>query len=637
MRDAARLLLEREISRRAFVSRLVQAGVAASAADRLGASLIAADQSSAAPPAPSRILENLTGGELMAEFLVEWKVPYVFGIGGSEEIGFLDALVDRISLQYVQGLHEGSVMSMADGYARASGTTAFVNVHAVAGTAYALGPMANAFKDRVPVVITAGNQSTKVRGHQGFLEADNLQLVPRDVTRWTWDVLNAATIPEVLRRAFLFARVPPGGPTFISVSKDLWEQRVPRAEIHPPSRSRPEIALVPDTDVVRRAVDVLLSAELPVIVAGREIGRYGGAADLAAIAEEIGAPVYSDLYASHSAITFPTAHPQYGGYFAEDEHFAKGFDAFWSAGGTMFTIMADPPAPLVPRSVRVVHTSLDAMEIGRNYPVDVPMTANVSLAAVAMLEEMRRRSRPTTARDARRRRIAEIIAARRKQLDERAARAWDQQPISTERLSRELDRVLDPDAIVIAEVISEEQLACTHIHFNQSAAGRRMFPTSGGCLGWGLGAAVGAKIGQPDKQVVALVGDGSFHFGVQALWTAARYDVPIAVVIWNNGAYQANRRYLHEYGGRAAATGKYIGASLESPAIDHLAIARGYGVEGERVSDPKAVVDALGRCLRANRDGRPYVVDVKVARRFGGAESTWHDAFSIATKTPRQT
>ena len=303
-----------------------------------------------------------------------------------------------------------------------------------------------------------------------------------------------------------------------------------------------------------RAVDVLLAAEMPVIVAGREIGRYGGVDHVREIAELIGAPVYSDLYASHSAITFPTRHPQYAGYFAEDEHFVKGFDAFWSAGGTMFTIMAEPPAPLVPRGARVIHTSVDAMEVGRNYPVDVPMTANVNHAAAAMLEDLRRRQLSTTAIDARKRRITDIVQTRRKQLDERANRAWHQRPLSNERLSREIDRLLDPDAIVIAEVISEEQLACTHIHFNQSTAGRRMFPTSGGCLGWGLGAAVGAKIAQPDKQVVALVGDGSFQFGVQALWTAVRYEVPIAVVVWNNGGYQANRRYLHEYGGRAAAT-----------------------------------------------------------------------------------
>ena len=182
----------------------------------------------------------------MAEFLIDWNVPYVFGLAGSEEVGFLDALVDRVKLQYVQGLHESSVMAMADGYARASGQTAFVQVHSDAGTAYALGQIANAFRDRVPVVITAGGQSTTARGQNVFLEAPNLAQLPRDYTRWTWDVLNAEHDPEVLRRAFLFARVPPGGPTFVTFSKDLWEQRVKRAEILPRSRSEPDAALHPD-------------------------------------------------------------------------------------------------------------------------------------------------------------------------------------------------------------------------------------------------------------------------------------------------------------------------------------------------------------------------------------------------------
>jgi len=237
MRDAARLFLDHRMTRRRFVSRLTQAGVAAGAAAGLSTSLEAQPTSSPSGTAGGRVLHDATGGEVMAEFLIDWHVPYIFGLAGSEEVGFLDALVDRVALQYVQGLHESSVMAMADGYARASGQTAFVQVHSDAGTAYALGQIANAFRDRVPVVITAGGQSTVARGQNVFLEAPNLAQLPRDYTRWTWDVLNVDTIPEVLRRAFLFARVPPGGPTFVTFSKDLWEQRVKRAEILRRSRS----------------------------------------------------------------------------------------------------------------------------------------------------------------------------------------------------------------------------------------------------------------------------------------------------------------------------------------------------------------------------------------------------------------
>ena len=112
--------------------------------------------------------------------------------------------------------------------------------------------------------------------------------------------------------------------------------------------------------------------------------------------------------------------------------------------------------------------------------------------------------------------------------------------------------------------------------------------------------------------------------------------VPVGIVIWNNGQYQANRRFLHAYGGRAAETGKYIGCNLGSPDIDNVALARGYGVDGEMVAEPSEVGPAIDRCLRAMADGRPYVLDVKAERRFGGADSTWHDFFSVAKKQARR-
>jgi len=633
MRDDAKLYLDRRISRRAFVSRLTRAGVAAGAAAGLARHLEAA-QPPAGDPA-GRVVEGLTGGEVMAEFLIDWNVPYIFGLGGSEEVGFLDALVDRVQLQYVQGLHESSVMAMADGYARASGQTAFVNVHSDAGTAYALGQMANAFKDRVPVVITAGAQSTRARGQNVFLEAVNLSQLPREYTRWTWDVLNADTIPEVLRRAFLFARVPPGGPTFVTVSKDLWEQTVARAEILPRSRSEPDTALHPDPEAVARTADLLLAAQFPVLVAGRELNPYGGAAAVREIAARLGAPVFSDLFASHSPITFPSFDAHYAGFFAEDEKYPLQHDVFWSIGGTMFTAAGAVTAPILPRGVRAIHTALDASEIARTYPVDVPMTARVDFAARAVLEALRQRPIPAAA-STRRESVERYTRARRQTLDQQARRTWNRSPISIERLSSELNRLMDPAAIVVTELISEEQAADAYFELSRDERGRRHFTTSGGVLGWGVPNAIGAKIAQPDRQVVALVGDGSFQFGVQALWTAVRYEVPIAVVIWNNGSYQANRKFMHAYNRRAAATGRYPGVSIDSPQIDHVSICKGYGVEAERVEDPAKLPPALERCFRAAAAGRPYVVDVKIERRYGGADSTWFDHFSIAKGIKRQ-
>src|SRR4051812_13841828 len=453
MREAAKLFLDRRLTRRGFVSRLTSAGLAATAAAGLSRELDAQAPTAAAGAAPGRVLQNVTGGEVMAEFLIDWNVPYVFGLAGSEEVGFLDALVDRVKLQYVQGLHESSVMAMADGYARASGQTAFVQLHSDAGTAYALGQIANAFRDRIPIVITAGGQSTAARGENVFLEAPNLAQLPRDYTRWTWDVLSADTIPEVLRRAFLFSRVPPGGPTFVTFSKDLWEQRVKRAEILPRSRSEPDAALHPDPDAVRRAADLLAAARFPVIVAGREVNPFGGADDLRQIAELLGAPVCSDLFASHSALTFPTFHPQYSGFFAEDEKSPKGYDVFWSAGGTMFTAAGATAEPIVPRGVKVIHTTVDTTELGRTYPVDVPMAARTDLSAKAVLEALRRRPLPAAAIADRKRAVERDARARRQALDEQARRGWDKTPTPDEPLSTQVKRLIDPSAVLLPKPI----------------------------------------------------------------------------------------------------------------------------------------------------------------------------------------
>jgi benzoylformate decarboxylase len=286
--------------------------------------------------------------------------------------------------------------------------------------------------------------------------------------------------------------------------------------------------------------------------------------------------------------------------------------------------------------VKVIHTTVDTTELGRTYPVDVPMMARTDLSATAVLDALRRRSLSATTIADRRRAVERAAAARRQALDDQAKRVWNDTPIAVERLATELNRLMDPGAIVVTELISEEQIADAYFDLNRGGGGRRHFTTAGGCLGWGVPNAIGAKIAKPDRQVVALVGDGSFQFGVQALWTAVRYEIPIAVVIWNNGAYQANRKFLHQYGGRAAATGRYPGCSLDHPQIDHAAICKGYGVEAERVEDPAKLAAALDRCFKTAAAGRPYVVDVKIARRYGGADSTWFDFFSVARGITRQ-
>jgi len=578
----------------------------------------------------------MTGGELMAEFLRDWEVSYVFGLGGSEEVGFLDALVDRTDLQYVFAIHEGAVVAMADGYARSQGRPAFANIHSLAGTANALGAMVNAFKDCIPLVVTVGRQGTTIRGRNAFLEAPNLHSLPRDYARWTWDLLRAEKIPEVLRRAFLVSQVPPGGPTFLTISKDLLEQKVTEADILPPSRSQVEIELQPDPDIVKELATLLLRSESPLIVAGRELSLHGGTRELVKIAELLGAPVMGDVPASHTPISFPTTHPHYGGLFTLEKGYPESFDLFWSVGGSMFTLFNPPAQPLVDRQTTTIHSSIDGTQLGRNYPVDLAVTGHVGSVLRHVLEELRQRDLPRAEIDSRRSRVTAHHGDRRRRLATEARNVWNQAPVAPERLASDLNHRLDPNGVVVSELATSDFVLWNYLDFNQGEPGRLHVTSAGGVLGWGIGAAIGTKIGYPEREVALLLGDGSFQFGVQALWSAARYEVPIAIIIFNNNAYQANRLALHKYGGRAAETGKYIGSYLGSPKIDNVKIAQGYGVDGARVQKPEELEQAIDRCLETVSSGRPYVLDVTIQPRFSGAGSTWHASFSIARGQPRQ-
>lgn len=633
MYELSKQFLDKKIGRRSFINRLVQAGVSLAGAGAI-ANNLEAKQQPAVPgeriaPEKGRTVRNMSGGEVMLEFLLDWDVPYMFGLAGSEEIGLLDAFVDRPKLRYATCLHEGAAMSMADGYSRSTGDTSIVNLHSVAGVAYALGQVASSYRDRIPVVVTAGRQSTNFRGHMGFLESPNLTEMPRDYAQWVWDVMNVDTIPEVLRRAFLLAEAPPGGPTFVTFSKDLWEQKVDEVEIVPRSRSRVDGEVSPSPEHVSRIVDELLGAEKPTLYLGNECIKYDISEEVAGIADAIGAMV---MFSVKIPAVFPTTHPNFVGEILDDPDLMPGIDCFWSIGAHMIKTFNLPPKPIVSRNATVLHTSLVDVDVGRNYPVDVAAIASIKETTALVLEEIRKRKLDKSAIADRQRWLHEYTARQREQFAEIAKAEWDSSPLSTSRLMIELDRVIGPDAEIVSELITSDAYPRKYLKFDHTKPAserRRQHYTTGGILGWGVGAAIGTKIGNPDKEVWCLTGDGCFNFGNQALWSAARYEVPIGVVIFNNGEYQANRMAQNSLRGRIYETGQYFGTDLRHPDIDYSKMAAAYDIEGESVSDPRQLGPALERCKRAMQEGRPYLVDARIKRYHRGADSD-AEYFSIA-------
>ena len=640
MFELTKQLVDNLISRRTFIARLTRTGVtlagANAIANALGSKAYAqeADDSAADESIePSRFVEDATGGELMAEFLGDWDIPYVFGLAGSEEVGFLDALVDRPHLKYATCLHENTAMAMADGYSRATGKTSFVCLHSVAGAAYALGQIVTSYRDRVPVVVAVGRQSTDFRGTDGFLEAPNLHTLPKDYAQWIWDVMSPQTIPEVLRRAFLLSEAPPGGPAFVTFSKDLWEMKVPRAEIIPRSRSRVQYDVQPPQAHVKAIADALLSRQLPLFFLGNEGVRLDISQEVGDLALEVGALV---MTGPKTPQIFPNTHPNYAGQFPINRQVMAKMDTFWAIGAPMFKTGNQTAEPIIPRDTLILQTGWTDFEVGRNYPVDSAAIASIKTTAAAVLAEVRRRpERDSQLIRDRKAWVAQYMATYRAGIAKSLQDHWARNPISAERIAAELNDQMDKRALVVNELLTSEGVVRDYIDFDHRLPleQRRMnLDTTAGILGWGIGAAIGAAMGHVDREAWCLTSDGAANFGIQSLWSAARYEVPLGIVVFNNGHYQANRLNFARYNGRMTQTNKYIGVNLGHPDVGYVQLAAGYGIEGERVEDPDQIAAAIARCKTAMREGRPYLVDIKIGTEetIPGWDMDYYDSFSVA-------
>ena len=619
LRDVFQLLLSGSISRRQFLNRLGQLGVGAMAATQL------ADVFAAVPESERNvILNNVTGGRITCETLKLWGVKYVFGNTGAYEAGFVDALVDFEDIHYVLGLQEGSVMAMADGYSRITGKTSFVNIHSITGTANALGLIVNAWADSSPVVISVGFSERSGENLGVFTETNKLESIPELFTKLSFRSSRVENLGESLRRAFRLSSVLTSGPVFLGVPSDVWAGQTEQTSLIPASRTVSTNRIHPDSSAVEQAAQWLVDAENPLLIAGAELPRWGGLAELATISDQLGATVSGDTASSRSSMGFPSDHPRYLGAMRAPIETETPFDVVLIAGASRLSL-SRRGHPLIPTKAKIIEIGLREEHLARGYPADLLIYAHAEETLGQLVDAIRARN-PDQAKARSLSRVASEL--KEQKVAQRTAlleRVWDSTPIAPEQLASELNRVIASDGVVVTEGVSSDAAIWDYVTFDQPGGGRRHLISSGGSLGWGVGAAIGAKLGAPDKQVVALVGDGSYQFAVQALWTAKRFELPLIVVIFNNLGYQANRWALAGLRGRAADTGHYIGISLDDPQIDHVGIAKAYGHDGERVNRPRDLGEALKRAVAAEQHGGLYVLDVIVDRRGGGADADWHE------------
>lgn len=557
-----------------------------------------------------------TGIEAFVRMLADAGVRHMFGNPGTSELPLNDALVGEQRIEYILGLQEVPVMAMADGYAMASHSLGVVNLHISCGLGNAMGMLYNAFREGTPLLVTAGQQDRRHKFTEPILWGDMVS-VARPWTKWSVEVERVEDLPAALRRAATLAMTPPTGPVFLSLPMDL---QMEAAElnlapiVYPDQRTRPPQA------ALEKAASVLLAAKNPAILVGSRVVEADAVAELVAIAEALGAPVYSEPGHAQGRLSFPCDHPLFGQivphWSPQIREQLMPFDTLLVAGMDLLReYVYHEPAPAVPEHIRLVHCDESAYQLGKNFPVEVGVLGDTKCTLGELGTLIRREITAEQAAAAGRRAAdwqaqhAQARADLQKRIDSQRA----ERPMTPLVLMESLSEAIPPNVAVVEEAVTTTNTMLQRLGTLKNTSG--YFAHRGWALGWGLGCAIGVKLAWPDRPVLAVLGEGAALYGIQGLWSAAHYKLPVTFVICNNAQYQILKAGARGLGLPRAQAGEFIGMDLREPEVDMVALAQAFGVRACRVTEPQELTEQVAASLAGNE---PQLIDVTMQRSLAG-------------------
>jgi acetolactate synthase-1/2/3 large subunit len=569
-------------------------------------------------------VQRLTGAQIIAEYLVRQGVTHAAGIPGHGVWTLTDALLDCPSIRTVQVMHEQSAVHLADGFYRASGRPMLAFTSIGPGATNTVIGMATAYVDSTAVPLFTGSTHTYMRGHGVLQElerrhtADNPRIFEPIVKEW-WQPSRVDELPFVLHRAWNAMTSGRPGPILMDVPMDV---QAAAADVHLPepdareARGRPR----PDAADVERAAALLAGAKRPVIVAGGGVIGAEASTELAALAERLGAPVVTtwngkgaiDETHQLAGQTIGDTGSTIGNALSSSAdvilsvgcRFVDWSASSWRSGVTF----AIPPTKLV-------QLDIDAREIGKNYPVAVPLLGDAKAGLADLLNALGPGQPSSEYGDE----LERLGAAWASQVE--AKSASDAAPMTMARAVREVQAATRPGAIVVTGAGLPQGM----VKQRWVTRWPRTHITSGGfsTMGFTLPAAIGAQLARPDAQVLAVCGDGDFLQSMQELSTAALADTPVCVVVLDNSGWISIKGGQQAHFGRSAVTDFIRNGRPWSP--DFAAVARAFDIHAEFAEVAAEVRPAVERALAS---GGPALVHIKVDRDLGvaGPDKTgWWD------------
>ncbi|HEX6999183.1 MAG TPA: benzoylformate decarboxylase [Gammaproteobacteria bacterium] len=516
--------------------------------------------------------------EAVIDLLRSLGMTTVFGNPGSTELPMFRDFPD--DFRYVLGLQESVVVGMADGYAQATRNAALVNLHSAVGVGHAMGNIFTAYRNRTPLVITAGQQARSILPYEPFLFSAQAVDLPKPYVKWANEPARAADVPAAIARAYHIAMQPPCGPALVSVPVDDWDQ--PAEPLAPHGVTR---ALRPDPAAIAQAGAALDRAARPVFVVGAAVDRDGAWDEMVALAERHQALVWVSPMSARCS--FPETHPLFAGFLpASREKLVQrlaGHDLVLVVGAPVFTYHVEGFGPHAPEGAELFQLT-DDPDMAAWAPVGSSIVCSIKLGLADLLA----RPEPAVRRAAPRGRAA-------------PPRVQPGDGVSVPYLMQTLAEVRPADAILVEESPSSRVTMQAYLPIDRPES---FYTCASGGLGHSLPAAVGIALARGrERRVIGLFGDGSSMYAIQALWSAAQLALPLTVVIVNNGGYAALDQFAGHFGIAQA-----VGTQL--PDIDFVGLAKSLGCEGMRVERSAELPDALRAALASPS---PCLVDVRVA------------------------
>jgi acetolactate synthase-1/2/3 large subunit len=554
-----------------------------------------------------------SAAEAYLELLAARGVEYFLGNAGTDFAPLIEAYAKRAAQGQVLPRpltvpHEVTAVAMAHGWAMVTGRPLVVMVHVIVGAANALGGIINAARANAPILFSAGRTpltegalpGSRNRQIHWAQESFDQGAMAREFVKWDYELRMGSQLETLVDRALAIARSEPAGPVYLTLPREILAERMSEIEYFDPPRVTPDPGKQPEPEAIERAARLLAAARNPILIA-KSSGRDPRAvAPLVTLAETLGAPVF-DWFPTH--VNFPQDHALHAGFEPgphldeADVIVALESDAPWFP-----KLRAPRPEATV---IQVAQDPLFSRYPFRGFAVDVGLAGAPRLTLAALADAVRRAGVDARLAGKRRERWAAEHRATREAWRAAAGRVSGDRPIDMAWLSRCVGDVLDERTLVVNEYDLDATQAC----FRAPGAYYGSSPAAG--LGWGLGAALGAKLAAPDKTVVCTVGDGAYIFGAPtaAHWAARAHDLPVLFVVFNNRAWNAVKRATRAFApeGWAVRTNSMPMSELDPPP-DYELVAQACGAHAERVEDPAALPDALRRGLKIVRDEKRQVL-----------------------------